>query len=1432
MMLRFLLTLVLSVFAIFALAPAAQAQQDEEKSRFVRYVEEQLSSDNFQIKLNGLEGTLSSNVTLGSITIADRKGVWLTINQPQLVWNRSALLGGRVEIESLTAQTIDMPRGPLPDDSLPNAEATPFALPDLPVAILVEKLEVGRISFGEAVFGLAAVANLTGRIVLDDGALDTKLDITRLGGPGGKLDLTAKLDASQQLALNLNLQEPQNGIVANLLNIEGKPPVSLAVVGNAPLSALQVNLALDVAERRILDGFLQRQVAAGDTVTVVSVNGPLASILPADVQPFFGTQTVLGARLRQTADGETLVEFVNLDSGEVQLTASGRLLADGFLQALNVDFRLEPPAVNAGAQITLPGVEPVTTLAGAQMLVDYDAERAESWTGQIRAQNITRSDLSVEDMSINARGTVANVQRPVDRSIAFTVDGGLRGFQAEDPAVTEALGRALSLSGQGAWQAGQPLWLQNFRLAGEPFIATLSGALQKMVFTGDFTLDANRLASFAALLERPLRGRLQARASGDVMLTSGGFDLRLNGTGENLAIGEKAIDRLLQTTTTLSGGVARDENGLKFDGLRVANRDFSADVDGFYTSNAADLTAKTQLRDLAVVSDDGAGALSADVQLVGQTRPLSLKASVALPEGRLMRRAVSNLALGFDGVVDEGLIEGDLSARGRLNGKPVQLSGDVKATENQQIVQNLAARVGDASLSGTAIRNGAGLIDGIISLDASDVSDAAALALVDAQGAAKGTIVLRAEGDRQDAVVDLQLNDVAYQNKRIGTATLEANAVDLFGTPAINAKLDGRRIEAGGVQVRVLDADIQTQGTTSAFSASAQLVQNEAAIETRGTVEQGNGNTTVRLASLGITSNIANARLQQPTTITVDGVETRLDNTVLQVGGGLLRVRGSVGPSLDFTVTAERLPLSIVNSVRPDLGAGGVLSGQARITGTPAVPDVQFSADGAGLTAAPLDQNGISPLTLSASGQFFNNIVELTALNVRNGQGINASASGRVPVSGPGLAVRAQGTAPLSIAEPFLAARGTDIEGTARFDATLRGSISAPQASGLFSLQGASVSDPLSNLRLTQIDLIAGLQGDRITISRGSAQLATGGSVSLSGSVGLGATLPANLTIALNSARYTDAETFDTRASGQLTVTGALLADPLLAGTIDLERTEITVPENFPGSDDLLAVDHVRPDTATQRTLLRLAKVQPTGGKPTSRPSVLRLNVTVRAPNQIFVRGRGLDAELGGQIRVVGPVTNIEPEGRFELRRGRLSILGQRIDLVEGTISLTGTMDPLLDFTARTQAGDVEAFIIIRGRASDLDISFTSNPELPQDEVLARIIFGRGLGDLSPAQIARLASIAGELTGGKSPGLIDSLRAGTGLDDLDVVQDADGNTAVRAGKYIRDNVYLGVQAGQTSEATINLDVTDNVTVRGAVSSEGNTSLGVFLEKDY
>ena len=70
--------------------------------------------------------------------------------------------------------------------------------------------------------------------------------------------------------------------------------------------------------------------------------------------------------------------------------------------------------------------------------------------------------------------------------------------------------------------------------------------------------------------------------------------------------------------------------------------------------------------------------------------------------------------------------------------------------------------------------------------------------------------------------------------------------------------------------------------------------------------------------------------------------------------------------------------------------------------------------------------------------------------------------------------------------------------------------------------------------------------------------------------------------------------------------------------------------------------------------------------------------------------------------------------------------------------------------------------------------------------------------------------------------------------DLDVVTDENGGTALQVGAYLSENVYTDVTTstdGQ-SEVNLNIDITDDVTLKGAADSAGETSIGLFYERDY
>ena len=207
---------------------------------------------------------------------------------------------------------------------------------------------------------------------------------------------------------------------------------------------------------------------------------------------------------------------------------------------------------------------------------------------------------------------------------------------------------------------------------------------------------------------------------------------------------------------------------------------------------------------------------------------------------------------------------------------------------------------------------------------------------------------------------------------------------------------------------------------------------------------------------------------------------------------------------------------------------------------------------------------------------------------------------------------------------------------------------------------------------------------------------------------------------------------------------------------------------------------------------------------------------------------------MGGSFRITGTPRNVVPIGNLELIRGRVDLLGNRFDLTEGLVELQGSLVPVIRLVAETERDGITTRIIIDGEIRDPEITFESSPELPQEEVLSQLLFGRGLGNISPLQAAQLANAIAVLAGRGGDGIIGNLRESAGLDDLDLTTDDDGNIELRAGRYLSENLYTDVSVGESGTSTINLnlDITDSLRARGSVGSDGESSLGVFFERDY
>nr|WP_110749814.1 translocation/assembly module TamB domain-containing protein [Phyllobacterium leguminum] len=1395
-------------------------------------MENQLSTPNRRITISGIQGALSSEATIGSITVADREGVWLSVTNARIVWSRAALLTGRLSIQTLAADRIDFTRKPLPDESLPAPETSGFSLPELPLAINLDQLNIARLTFGKDVFGLASVVSAAGRLRLEDGSLDTALDIRRLDGPGGQLHLTAAyVKKTRNLDLNFKLAEPANGIVANLLEIEGRPPVDLTLAGSGPLDDIDLNLALDAAQKRVLTGLVTLDKQAGGLGFRSDFRGPIAVLVPPAFRDFFGAETVLAAHGLVKDAGGVRIDGVDLTSAALNLTAAAETGADGFLNRLRVDARLADPA---GKKVVLPVPGGQTTVERAALHVAFGDRPTNDWTGSLDINNLASGDISARDIALKMGGLAENLELPTARHITFDVAGNVSGITSPRADIAQALGDRITLAADGAWQAGTPIRIAKAELAGNGLSVGLKGDIKDYAFTGNTSVKAESIAPFSQLAGRDLAGRLDLNADGTIHPLSGAFDLALAGNATGMRIGNEVVDRIIAGETQLSGGVARDEKGITARNFRIGNPQSEITANGNFSSKSADFDFGVALADLALLSEKASGKLTLNGSAKGQEDKIALAVKAAVPQGMLAGRKLSDGAVNFNGSLDKGQLNGQIQGLAFLNGERVDLSSLLSLANGEKRLSDLSFNAGGTRISGGVTQTIDGLYQGKLSLDATDISTAAALLLIEASGKAQADISLDHADGRQNADINATIRNLKLDENSIGAADIAANARDLFGVPAANGTVTARDMVIAGQTVDSLDAKATQAGSKTDFTANAKL-NNGTTAAVAGALEPQNGGYLLSLNSADLRQGALAARLIQPAKIDVKGSNISLGDILLDVGGGRVSLSGAVADTLGLSVAIRDLPLAIANTLRPDLELGGTVNGTASITGARANPNATFELSGAGLAAKPLRDNGLSPLTLHAAGRYADKAVDLSSATIDGPQGFMLSAKGRVPISGSGLGVDVTGSVPLALANRFVADRGAQASGTLSLTANVSGSVDKPSVRGMFSTSGARFTDPETNVQLRDINIMGSMDGQTVTIRNAAAALSTGGSIGANGTISIdpAANFPADIRITFNRARYADGDLIVATVNGGLAITGPLARDPLISGRIDVERAEISVPEQLGGGAANIDVKHIFTPPAVERTLERAKVDGRKVPKPTARPSVVRLDVEVNAPNRIFVRGRGLDVELGGSVRLTGPVTNIHPIGAFTLTRGRLDLLSQRITFDEGQVTLVGDLNPQLNFVARAQKSDIVVIITVTGTVDDPAIAFSSQPELPQDEVLARLIFDRSLNELSAFQIAQLAAAAAELAGGKNTSLLGSLRRSTGLDDLDIVTDTKGNAGVRAGRYIRDNVYLGVEAGANGDTkgTINLDITKDLKAKGALGTS-DSSIGLFYEKDY
>jgi translocation and assembly module TamB len=456
---------------------------------------------------------------------------------------------------------------------------------------------------------------------------------------------------------------------------------------------------------------------------------------------------------------------------------------------------------------------------------------------------------------------------------------------------------------------------------------------------------------------------------------------------------------------------------------------------------------------------------------------------------------------------------------------------------------------------------------------------------------------------------------------------------------------------------------------------------------------------------------------------------------------------------------------------------------------------------------------------------------ELGPIVTRIDASARAGSDNRLGLRGtlaPGdLDLRADGRVDLALLDPLLTALGRQAAGQATLDARIAGDPRAPRLDGTLRLSNGAIWDRTIGLALTEVSGRILLAGDTLRLDGFSARAGTG-SLSLAGSVGvLAPAIPVDLRLVARDASPLQRDLLNVQGDGDLRLSGQALGRLDLAGAVQLSRVEIRLPERLPASVVTLEVREVG---------------QRRAGSPDAPPRVpwrpdLGLDLLLSAPRGVSVQGRGVDAELGGEVRLRGTLEAPQVTGGFDLRRGEYDLAGQTLRFSRGRLGFEGAagLDPTLDLEARKTVAGTTAILAVQGTTRAPRIDLRGEPEMPQDEVLSRLLFGVAGGRLSPWQATRVGLAAASLAGIEIGDLdvLGRIRGGLGLGRQGA--NASGGGILQGGRQLSERVYLGTRQGERAgepQGVLRIEATPSIRLEADVGPVGGTRAGAAFEIEY
>lgn len=379
--------------------------------------------------------------------------------------------------------------------------------------------------------------------------------------------------------------------------------------------------------------------------------------------------------------------------------------------------------------------------------------------------------------------------------------------------------------------------------------------------------------------------------------------------------------------------------------------------------------------------------------------------------------------------------------------------------------------------------------------------------------------------------------------------------------------------------------------------------------------------------------------------------------------------------------------------------------------------------------------------------------------------------------------------------------------------ADFSGTPADPKITGRADLTGGRFEDYPTGLKLRDAVIGASLNTDTISVDKFSGADSQRGSITGQGQISLARGGASNLQLKLTSFRLIDNDSATANATGAVTIVRGADGKVKIAGALEVLNGEINAAaRTSPDIPTIEVVERNRPFNLQEQL-----RPPPAAGQ-----QGVVLDIALTAPHGLLVKGRGLNLDMSLDARVTGWSSKPILSGEARVVRGDYDFGGQRFAFDNrGTVQLSN--DPKLirlNLAAKREAPNLTAVINIQGTAAKPQITLSSTPVLPNDEVLAQVLFGSSASQLSPLEAAQLASAVTALASGGGFDVIGGLRSFARLDRLAIAGGGPNGVSVAGGKYIGDRFYVQVAGGSREgpSAEVEYRITHNLSLASRLAN--------------